>query len=205
MEHWYLYLVPGVLGVIWLAVQYARAIPGLWLTTTQFNSTSDWTPAPEHDQIRMPPMTTGLERGRRIITPHLEAGETLEGFAYAFFSPPRPKDWGPSKNPVVIAVTSRRMLLFELNSYPQVVVRYRIIAYDAIQFLRPPKPGFMGTSTRMRFGLHSGAEYQLSFLGPLPYPEFLQQEQQLAAYLRWLAPRYPSSRPPHALEPQITR
>jgi hypothetical protein len=209
VELWWVYLIPGILGVIYLAVLYAKAIPGLWQTTSQFNSTSGWTPASEHDQVPLPPMATGLEKGPRIITPHLETGETLEGFAYGFFHPPRPQDWGPrgggSKYPVVIAVTPRRMLLFELKSYPQVVLRHCFIEYDAIQYLRPPKQGFLGTSGPLRFGLFSGLEYQLGFLGPIIYPEFLRQEQRLADYLRRLAARYPSSRPSGALEPQLTR
>lgn len=206
MEYWYVYLIPGVVATVWMAWLYAIRIPGLWLSTDQFNSTKSWTPAAPHEQRHVPPEANGLERGLGIITPRLEEGETLEGFAFGALFPPRPQDWGPtvgiSKNPILLAVTSRRMMLFHLKFYPQVVLSSCSIRYDAIQYLRPPKRGHWGTSGRLRFGLFSGLEYQLTFLGPIIYPEFLEQEQRMAAYLRWLAPRYPTSRPTEGVEPR---
>ena len=178
----------------------AFVLAGRWvssrLTSSRFNSTADWTPAPEH-QPEMPPAGTPLhDHTRRIITPHLEAGETLEGFARGHFSPARPQDWkfgsGIEKMPLLIAATSRRILLFELTVLT--VHRHRFIPHDAIEYMRPPKPGLFGTSGRLRFGLKSGVEYQMGFFGPLLSDEGMRQEQRLAAYLRGLAPQYASER-----------
>lgn len=194
---WWILLIPAT-GLIWFASRIAVTIPGLWLSTNQFNSTSDWTPAYPVDPTPLPAGASAQERGLQIIRSHLEPEERLEGYAFGYFAPPRPKDWGPQwrrqRHPLLIAVTPHRMLLFELT-IRMVESRSRFVAYEAIQFLRPPQPGFMGTSRRMRFGLFSGHEYQVGFLGPIIDPEFLRQEQRLAAYLRWLAPRYASSRP----------
>jgi hypothetical protein len=185
----------GIAGVGYAAL-VARLVPGLWKTSSRFNSTSDWTPAPEHEAPRPPAGTPLTEYTLGIITPHLESGETLEGFARGFFSPPRPQDWkfgaGIEKLPLVIAATSRRILLFEVTVLT--VHRYLFVRHENIRFLRPPKTGFLGTSTPVRFGLESGLEYQLGFLGPLFNDEGMRQERRLADYLRGLAPRYASSR-----------
>lgn len=184
-----------VLSAIWYGRVIGSRVPGLWRTSSQFNSTDDWTPIPQEGQDRVP---TGVPLNgwfRGVITPHLEPGEALEGFANGFFMPPRPRDWGLrmglNKHPLLIAVTPHRMLLFEFGTWT--VQRSCFIRYDALQFLQPPQPGFMGTSGRLRFGLRSGAEYQMDFVGPLFNDDLMRQEQQLAAYLRWMAPRLASA------------
>ena len=195
MDFLHLLVVVGPILLLAGIVLTGRWISGR-LTSPRFNSTSGWTPVPEY-RPEMPPAGTPLfEHTRRIITPHLESGETLEGFARAYFSPARPQDWklgsGIEKLPLVIAATSRRILLFELTVLT--VHRYRFLPHDAIEYMRPPKPGFLGTSGRFRFGLKSGVEYQMGFLGPLFSEEGMREEQRLAAYLRGLAPRFASER-----------
>ena len=176
-------------------IALASRIPGLLMARKGFNLTNDWTSVPEFEQTPELQSAPPNEAHARIITPHLEAGETLEGYARGFFDPTRPQDWGMilgSKHPLLIAVTSRRILLFDLT-IRRAVRRYRFIRYDEIQFLDPPKPGVMGTSGRLKFGLRSGLGYQLGFLGPLLNSEMMLEEQRLAAYLRGLAPRFASS------------
>lgn len=190
-----LLVVAGPLLLLAAYVLARRWVSGR-LTSSRFNSTSDWTPVPEH-RPEMPPAGTPLtDHTRRIITPHLETEETLEGFARAFFSPARPQDWkfgsGIEKLPLLIAATSRRILLFELTVLT--VHRYRFIPHDALEYMRPPKPGLLGTSGPVRFGLKSGVEYQMRFFGPLFSDEGMREEQRLAAYLRRLAPRFASER-----------
>lgn len=86
------------------------------------------------------------------------------------------------------------MLLFERNAR-YTVLRLCVIGYDAIAYLRPPRPRILGQPGQMRFGLHSGREYQMDFWGPLLSDELMREEERLAAYLRELAPRFaPSSR-----------
>lgn len=189
------YLVmPGV-AVVWQVVMIARRIPGLWMSSSQFNSTEDWTPVPQDGQTPAGLGEILTEWHVGVITSHLEAGEALKGYARGFFWPPRPRDWGNQyglqQHPLLIAVTSHRMLLFELG--PRTVHRSCFIGYDAIQFLRPPKQRLLGTSGPMRFGLHTGREYQVGFLGPLFSDEGMRQEQRLASYLRGLASRFQSS------------
>ena len=125
----------------------------------------------------------------------------MEGLTRAYFSPRHPKDgsfeeWLYSGGrggvlPLMIAVTSRRIMLFKLVRVT--LRRYCFIPLDDIEYLQPPKPALWGTSGPLRFGLKSGREYQLKFLGPLLNPEAMQYEQKLAAYLRELAPRYAAS------------
>jgi len=186
-----------ILAVLLVARLRALHAPGM-RNPGRFNSTAEWTPVSQEGQTRVPigvPLTDWL---LGVIRPRLEGGETLEGFARGFFYPPRRQDYrikvGLDKHPLLIAVTSRRMLLFEFGRWT--VVRSCFIEYDAIQYLRPPKPGPMGTSGNLRFGLHSGAEYQVGFLGPLFSDELMQHEQRLAAYLRSLGPRFASSTAP---------
>ena len=195
------------LALAWLAARLTTTIPGLWKTNERFNSTADWTPAALHEQpASLSRATSTYAPSLRIITLHLEQGETLEGFARGYFSPPRPRDWKPSistlKCPLLIAVTSRRVLLFEVsmldgaaawtNPNELKVLGSCFIPLDAIQYLRPPKGGLMGTG-RLRFGLVSGREYQMGFLSPLLNAEAMRQERRLAAYLREMAHRLPRS------------
>lgn len=190
-----------VLALGWLVIRLAKTLPGLWMTSERLNSTDDWTPGPERDAPIKWSMTNLVELGQRIVNAHLEPGETFEGFASGFFSPPRPVDWMPSmrrlKCPLLIAATSRRILLFELDA-GMTVTQFCFIGYDAIQYLSPPKPGLLGTSGRLRIGLTSGHEYQIGFLGPLFSEEGMRLEQRLAAHLRHIASRFPSSRAPEA-------
>lgn len=183
-------LVALALG--WLVFRFAQTIPGLWKTSERFNNTNDWIPGPERDAPLKWSATNVVELGRRIIHAHLEPGETLEGFANGFFSPPRPEDWTPSlrrlKCPLVIAATSRRIMMFEIDA-GMTVRQFCFIDWDAVQYLRPPKAGVLGTSGRLRFGLTSGREYQVGFLGPLFSDEGMRQEGRLATYLREIAPR----------------
>jgi len=195
----FLLAVACILIVFLLARMGAIHGPGM-RNPGRFNSTAEWTPVSQEGQARVPigvPLTDWL---LGVIRPRLEDGETLEGFARSFFYPPRTKDYGIKlgldKHPLLIAVTSRRMLLFEFGTWT--VARSCFIEYDAIQYLRPPKPGPLGTSGNLRFGLHSGAEYQVGFLGPLFSDELMQHEQRLAAHLRSLAPRFDSSPAQHS-------
>jgi hypothetical protein len=71
----------------------------------------------------------------------------------------------------------------------------RFIDWDAIQNLRPPKAGVLGTSGLLRFVLTSGREYQVGFLGPLFSDEGMRQEGRLSAYLREITPRFASRAP----------
>ncbi len=203
-------VINALLALVWFGWRLARTVPGLWMTSEQFNATADWTRAGPHDQPPMSHAATTIDSSLRIINVHLERGETLEGFARGFFSPPRPVDWNPTlstlKCPLLIAVTPHRMMLFEVAmldgaaawTHPNAlkVLRLCSIGYDAIEYLRPPKRGVLGTSGALRFGLRSGREYQMGFLGPLFSDEGMREEQRLAAHLRRIAPRFASSRAP---------
>ncbi len=199
--YWYFILAIFALGCVFYAVLLARVVPGLWMTSARFNSTGDWVPA-SWRRSTPEPRATCYEGSLEIITSQLAEGETLEGSARGFFSPPRPRDWGPrvgiQKYPLLIAVTPRRIVLFELT-LRHTLARTCSIRYDAIQYLRPPKARLLGNSGRLAIGLVSGSEYQMGFLGPVLHEEAMRQEQRLAAYLRWIAPRLPSSRAPRAL------
>jgi hypothetical protein len=156
-------------------------------TSRRLNSTRDWTPFPPDSQAERPPAGSRFfPYDLRLITSQLEPGETLEGFGRGGFSPPRLLDWkhGPE---LLMAVTSRRILLFELNVWK--VLRTCFIPHDALRFVRPPKPGLLGTG-RTRIGLESGVEYQMEFRSPLFNDEAMEQERRLAAYLQRLAWRF---------------
>ncbi len=192
-----LLLLPSALGMLWLAYRIARDTRGLWMCSDRFNSTDGWTPAPPSAEVDRPSQVYGSVRHLRIITPFLEEGERLEGFAGVTFSPPRPRDWGYSlsiaRHPLLMALTSRRMLLFELRPFKSAALRYRFVEYDSIRSLRPPRSLPLGMSGLTRFELSTGDEYQLGFYWPVADEEGLRQEQRLAAYLRWVAARPPSS------------
>lgn len=195
--------VMGIAFAVGIVVMIAVRIPDMFRDKSRFNSTADWTPASEYQQ-ETPTATCLTPYELRLITSYLEAGETLEGFGRAFFVPPRSSDWrfgsGLEKLPLLVAATSRRLLLFEVTLLT--VHRYCFIPYDEIEYLQPPKPGILGTSGRMRFGLESGREYQMGFFGPLFNAEGMRQEQSMAAYLRRVAPRFGSSPAPHTSTPQ---
>jgi hypothetical protein len=195
--------VMGIAFVVMIAVKIAVSIPGMFRDKSRFNSTDDWTAAPEYEQ-ETPIATCLTPYELRLITSYLEAGETLEGFTRAFFVPPRSQDWkfgsGLEKLPLLVAATSRRILLFEVTLLT--VHRYCFIPYDEIEYLQPPKPGILGTSGRMRFGLKSGREYHMDFFGPLFNDEGMRQEQGMAAYFRGIAPRFGSSPAPHSSTPR---
>jgi hypothetical protein len=130
-----------------------------------------------------------------LITSLLDAGETLEGFTRAAFLPDPTSDWRHDSRayglPLVFAVTSRRIMLFKFSRLD--LRLFSFIPLDDIRYIQPPKPGLWGTSGPVRFGLKSGREYKLMLYGPLLNPEGMQYEQRLTAYLRELAPRFPSS------------
>ena len=194
--------LPYVVPVVLFALAFGYfAISVAWtthdLSSKRMNSTEDWTPGPNRGApIKWWSITNLLELGLQIVDKELEAEETLEGFARGFFSPQR--DWSLSsrrlKCPLIIAATPRRILMFELDM-GMTVNRFRFIGYDEIQYLSPPKPAAFGTSGPLRFGLTSGVQYQVQFFGPLFSDEGMRQEQRLAAYLRHIAPRFPSSAP----------
>src|SRR6185436_4916761 len=108
-------------------------------------------------------------------------GETLEGYARGFFVPHRRKDWrfgsGLEKLPLMVAATSRRMLLFEVRLLN--VQRTCFVPYDQIESIDPPKPGMFGTPGRVWVRLRSGREFQFGFLGPLFNPEAMRLEQSM--------------------------
>ena len=187
----------GIALVVGLAVMIAVHIPYMLKDKSRFNSTAEWIPAPEYEQ-KTPTGVCLTPYDQRLITSYLEPDETVEGFTRGFFVPHRPSDWrfgsGIEKLPLLIAATSRRMLLFEVRVLT--VYRYCFIPYDEIEYMQPPKPGILGTSGRMKFGLKSGHEYQMGFLGPLFSDEGMRQEQSMAAYFRWIAPRFRSSPTP---------
>jgi hypothetical protein len=166
---------------------------------TRINSTADWTPAPASEQ-ETPIATCLTPYERRLIATFLEADETLEGFARAFFVPPRAEDGrlggGLEKLPLLVAATSRRILLFEVTILK--VHRYCSIPYDEIDYMKPPESGLLGTSGRMSFGLTSGCEYQMGFFGPLLNDEGMRLEQSMAAHFRRMAPRFASKPASHS-------
>ncbi|NOT32835.1 MAG: hypothetical protein HOP12_01560 [Candidatus Eisenbacteria bacterium] len=193
----------GVAFVVGIAVMLVIRIPEILEDKSRLNVTDDWTPGPEHQQ-KTPTMTCLTPYDLRIITSHLEAGETIEGFGRAFFLPHRAKDWrfgtALEKVPLMVAATSRRILLFEVTLLT--VHRYRFIPYDEVEYLQPPKPAFIGMSGRMRFGLRSGREYQFGFYGPLFNDEGMRQEQSMAAHFRRIAPQFASSPVPRTSAPR---
>ena len=189
--------------VVAMAMRIGVGFRDMFKDKTRFNSTADWTPAPEYQQ-ETPIATCLTPYESRLITSYLEAGETLEGFTRAFFVPHRRSDWkfgsGLEKLRLLVAATSRRILLFEVTLLT--VHRYCFIPHDEIEHLQPPKPGILGTSGRMRFGLKSGREYQMGFFGPLLNQEGMRQERSMAAYFRRIAPRFGSSPALHSSTPR---
>ena len=174
----------AVLLPVWIAVRMS----GMFRREANLNLTDDWSPGPD-DQPETPVLTPLTPYDLKLITRYLESGETLEGCARAFFFPPRARDYrfgaGVSKYPLLVAATSRRMLLFEVTVLK--VHRTCFVPYEQIAFLDPPRPGMFGTSGQMRVGLRSGRTYQFKFLGPLFSPEGMRQEQRMAAYFRSIA------------------
>lgn len=195
MDSFLVQFVAGVVLVIVLPLFIGRTISA-WRTSGTFNSTADWTPAPEYVPEAPPAGTDLHEHNRRLIEAHLEPGETLMGFTRGFFRPARPQDWkfgsGIEKLPLMIAATSSRILLFEVTVLT--VHRHRFITFDEIRSLVPPGRGPWGTSGLTRIELQSGHAYQMGFLGPLLNEAALWEEQQLASHLRRIAPRFASPR-----------
>lgn len=177
-----------------LAMLFIVRLPHLLARRSGLNETDDWTPGPDvHPET--PPMTPLTPYTLEIVTSYLEAGETLEGFARAYFEPARMKDFkigsGIEKLPLVVAATQRRILLFEVTLL--IVHRTCFIPYEQVASLRPPKPGLFGTSGQMRIDLKSGRAYQFGFHGPLLSEEGMQQEQALAEHFRSIAWRFEGS------------
>jgi len=176
----------GVMLPVWIAVRVSRQFGG----KDGLNATEDWTPGPE-DHPETPTLTSLTPYDLQLITRYLESGETLEGFGRGFFVPNRAQDWkigsGIEKLPLLVAATSRRMLLFDVTGLN--VHRTCSVPYDQVESLDPPKPGIFGTSGRMRVRLRSGREYQFGFLGPLLNAEGMRQEQRMAEYFRNISAR----------------
>src|SRR5258705_7058872 len=196
-------LLPYLLPVVLLALAFGwLGFRVVWTlhrpSSKRMNVTDDWTPGPNRGAPMKWSMTDLLELGLQIVHEELEAGETLEGLARGFFSPQRAVDWSLSprrlKAPLIIAATPRRILMFELDG-GMTVVQFRFFGYAEIRYLSPPRQAALGTSGPLCFGLISGLEYQVQFLGPLFSDEGMRQERRLAAYLRHIATRFPSSAP----------
>jgi hypothetical protein len=153
-----------------------------------FNRTDDWAPGPDEHR-KAPQLTCLTPHTRELILPHLESGETLVGFGRAFFDPARRKDWKPGsgleKLPLLVAATSRRMLLFEVRVLN--VQSTCFVPYEEIEAIEPPKPGLFGTSGRMSVRLRSGRQYRFGFLGPLLDDEGMAMEQAMAEQFRHVA------------------
>jgi len=176
----------AVLLPLWIAVR----VRGLFGGNSDLNVTDDWTPGPDKHP-KTPTLTPLTPYDLELITKHLESGETLKGFGRAFFVPPRAQDYGRgSKLPLLVAATSRRMLLFEVTGLT--VHRTCFAPYDQIETIDPPKPGVFGTSGQMKVRLRSGREYQFGFHGPLLNAEAMRQEQNMAEYFRGIAARIDS-------------
>ena len=180
----------AVMLPVWIAVRILPAFGG----KEGLNVTEDWQPAPDNDP-ETPTLTSLTPYDLQLITTYLESGETLEGFTRGFFVPARKQDWrfgsGIEKLPLLVAATSRRMLLFEVTLLK--VHRTCFVPYDQIESLNPPKPGIFGTSGRMKVCLRSGRTYQFGFLGPLFSAEGMRQEQRMAESFRRVAARIASS------------
>jgi hypothetical protein len=174
-----------------------RATPGL-------NETDDWMPGPD-DHPKTPTLTPLTPYDRKLISAHLEPGETLAGFARGFFVPARPRDYkfgtGLEKLPLLVAATSRRILLFEVKLLK--VYRTRFVPYDEVAFIEPPKPGLFGTSGKMKVGLRSGRAYQFGFLGPVLNAEGMRQEQQMAEHFRRMSVRIGTRSAAGSTEPRV--
>ena len=184
----------AVIGVAFLIHRLAATLPGL-AAPEYFNKTDDWIPGPQRDApVKWWSIVDRLELNRKIVAAHLQPGETVEGHAAGFFSPPRREDWVPSfqrlKHPLTIAVTSRRIMLFEVNM-GFTVQRYCFIDWDQVEHLDPPTASKLATGN-LRVGLISGRVYQVGFLSPLASEEGMRQERRLADYCARMAPRLAS-------------
>jgi hypothetical protein len=192
---YYFFLLMGTVLTPLAALLLADRLRTRWLTRDGLNSTADWTPAPPGQVLKVPAGSYRYRYELPFLTSHLEAGETLEGFTRAAFTPDPTSDWRHDSQvfglPLLFAVTSRRILLFKFSC--RTVRLFSFIPLDDIRSLQPPQPGRWGTSGPVRFGLKSGREYRMILYGPLLNREAMQCEQNLAAYLRELAPRYPAS------------
>jgi hypothetical protein len=192
------YVVPVVLFALafgWLRFRIAWTVRH---TSKLMNATDDWTLGPNRGAPIKWSMTDTIELGLQIAGKELEAGETLEGLARAYFWPRRAVDWSMSlrrlKYPLIIAATPRRILMFEIDG-GMTVVRYCLIGNDEIQYLSAPQERAFANSGRLRFGLTSGREYQVQFSGPRYSEEGMRLEQRLSDHLRQVATRFPSSAP----------
>jgi hypothetical protein len=103
------FAVMGIAFAVGIAVMIAVRIPYMLKDKSRFNSTADWTPAPEYQQ-ETPTGKCLTPYDLRLVTSYLEAGETLEGFTRAFFVPHRSNDWrfgsALEKLPLLVAATS---------------------------------------------------------------------------------------------------
>jgi len=189
-----LLIVNVVVGIAFLFYRLRTTLPGL-AAPDHFNRTDDWIPGPERDApVQWWSIVDRIELNRKIVAGYLQPGETVEGRAAGFFSPPRREDWIPSfqrlKHPLTIAVTSRRIMLFEVGM-SFTVQRYCFIEWDELDYLDPPNLTPLATGV-MRFRLRSGREYQIGFLSPLGSEEGMRQERRLADYVKRVAARLAS-------------
>ena len=191
----FLFLFLGLVLALLAALLFADHLRTRWLTRDGLNSTADWLPASPDRFVKPPAGNSLVPADLRLITSHLEAGETLEGFTRAAFVPNPTPDWnnigGAYGFPLLFAVTSQRIILFQFSCLALRLSSF--ILLDDIWSLEPPKPGLWGTSGPVKFGLKSGRAYKLMLFGPVLNPEAMQYEQKLAAYLRELAERLPGS------------
>ena len=191
----YFYL--GYLGAFALVAgfNYGPAFFRFGNSPARLNATAHWTPVRDFIAERPRTGTILTEYEHRILTPYLEPGEELEGFARAGFVPRRPQDYGFGRGgygwPVLIAATPRRLLMFEVTLLT--LHRYCSVPLETITYLRPPQPQMLGSSSPMSLGLASGFEYRLQFVGQVFSEQDMNYEHKLAAYLRWLAPRFADS------------
>ncbi|HEY6866768.1 MAG TPA: hypothetical protein VI792_05895 [Candidatus Eisenbacteria bacterium] len=200
----YFFLFLGSLLAVLAMFAVADVLHVRWVTRGGLNSLADWTPVPPDQAVQLPSGVVLTPYRLRLITSHLEPGESLEGFASAYFAPRRVEDRTPAGRgvmvPLLIAATSRRIMLFH---FWNLTLRHTcFIPLDDVEYLQPPVPALWGTSGPVRFGLKSGRAYRLQFYGPLFNREGMEYEHRLADYLRGLAGRFPSSPAPRLGTPQ---
>ncbi len=188
------FLALGMGLAVVIAVTLGASLPHMLARRDGLNETEDWTPGHGYHEDApsgrcLTPFTL------RLVTSYLEHDETLEGFARGMFFPARRKDWkfgsGIEKLPLIVAATSRRVLLFDVTLLT--VHSTCFVRYDAIASIDAPKTGRLGTSGRMRLVLKSGREYQFGFHGPLLDSKGMEYEQDLAEHFRQAAARLESS------------
>jgi hypothetical protein len=179
-------IVLALATLVWLVIRLRGAL----VVPSDLNRTDDWTPGPD-DHPKVPAFTILTPYDLQLVTGYLGPGETLEGFGRGFFDPLRREDWrfesGVAKLPLLVAATSRRMLMFKLTLLD--VHGTCFVPYEDIESIVPPKPGVFGTSGRMKVRLRSGREYRFGFVGPLMNPEAMEQEQRMAECFRRVAVR----------------